>query len=348
MRPRRPPGQGARAAGSPSRLLRVLVLAVCLQGRVDLLPQGLHLRWVREPLGVCRGRGCGSEALAREAARDTRALRRAPRSDEAGSRGRALGPDLPLAGHGTPGPSLDFATQLPHRGSDARGPSSPRPGYRGNQADVPPLLHLGLRSFEVDESSEPSPLQHPRNSRPPPPSPGTLRAGARSGRGSARGRRCPGPQPPKPPGPAGGIRGARGGPGLSWVSVVGLPEPVGAHRARQFRPASSLPPCLPGLPKAQQANVRRAHLSPQQPALGGIALGFTRPRVWSQPSAVQPDGLGAGGWSPPLPAYCRLKPPRPHGGSATGRARRRVASGPQVGGRSQQHCPGSLTSQQVR
>lgn len=48
-------GRGRRCrqgGGSPARLLRVLVLAVRLQGRVHLLPQRLHLGRVREPLGV--------------------------------------------------------------------------------------------------------------------------------------------------------------------------------------------------------------------------------------------------------------------------------------------------------
>lgn len=55
------PLRAVAAADSPSRLLGVLVFAVGLQGRVDLLPQGLHLGRVREPLGVCEGEGPQSE-----------------------------------------------------------------------------------------------------------------------------------------------------------------------------------------------------------------------------------------------------------------------------------------------
>lgn len=81
----RPPEGGGRAGDSPSRLLGVLVFAVRLQGRVDLLPQRLDLGRVREPLGVCRGRGRRSEAAAQKAAQGT------PSGTQARSRTSPLG-----------------------------------------------------------------------------------------------------------------------------------------------------------------------------------------------------------------------------------------------------------------
>lgn len=52
----------AGRGGSPPRLLRVLVFAVRLQGRVHLLPQRLHLGRVREPLGVCEEAGAAGQS----------------------------------------------------------------------------------------------------------------------------------------------------------------------------------------------------------------------------------------------------------------------------------------------
>lgn len=61
MRPRCLYRAGPRL-GSPPRLLWVLVFAVCLQGCVDLLPQCLHLSWVREPLGICEEEGATGQS----------------------------------------------------------------------------------------------------------------------------------------------------------------------------------------------------------------------------------------------------------------------------------------------
>lgn len=45
--------KGRRRTNLPSRLLWVLLLAVGLQGGIDLLPESLHLTRVRQSFGVC-------------------------------------------------------------------------------------------------------------------------------------------------------------------------------------------------------------------------------------------------------------------------------------------------------
>lgn len=112
------PGQGAwretlrSVRGSPSGLLGVLVFAVRLQGRVDLLAKGLHLGRVRESLGVCEGAGTAVQSPLGSCPRNPQT-----HWDEAALHGR---PTLPLAGHLTLAQSLSSCPSAPpsEKGAD--------------------------------------------------------------------------------------------------------------------------------------------------------------------------------------------------------------------------------------